>query len=205
MNGLIVSGTDTDIGKTILAAGLVTMLNGRYWKPVQAGLADGGDSATVARLAPTAQIHTEAYRLNLPLSPHYAATLDNITIDPARLDLPPGDAPLVIEGAGGLLVPLTDKLLFADVFAQWKLPVVLAARTSLGTINHTLLSLEALRSRAIPIAGVAFIGDENSESERIICKIGAVRRLGRLPWLDPLNAHTLHTAMTNHFDLTGLL
>ncbi len=205
MKGLIVSGTDTNIGKTILAAGLVAALNGRYWKPVQAGLEGGGDSAIVAKLAPEAQIHAEAYRLNQPLSPHYAAVLDDIAIDSTRLALPLGDAPLVVEGAGGLLVPLSDKLLFADIFLRWKLPVVLAARTTLGTINHTLLSLEALRSRSIHIAGVAFIGDENPESERIICKIGAVRRLGRLPWLAPLDAENLRQAMAENFDLSGIL
>jgi dethiobiotin synthetase len=203
MNGVIVSGTDTGIGKTVLAAGLVAMLGARYWKPVQAGLDDGGDSEILAALAPGAVIHPEAYRLNTPASPHYAAALEGVQIDETRLDLPVGRGPLVVEGAGGVLVPLRDDLLYADVFAQWKLPVVLAARTSLGTINHTLLSLEALRARGVAIAGVAFIGDANAESERVICAIGKVPRLGRLPWLEVLNAAALRAAMTENFELSS--
>lgn len=207
MNGYIVTGTDTGIGKTILSAGLVALLKARYWKPVQAGLEDETDSQTIARLAPTAQIHPEAYRLNTPASPHYAARVDGVTIDPARLTIPTGNAPLIIEGAGGALVPLTDTLLYADQFAAWQregdFPVILAARTALGTINHSLLTIEALRARHIAIAGIAFIGPTSpaeAESERIICAQTQVRRLGRLPHLDQLNAQTLAAAMAG-FDL----
>jgi dethiobiotin synthetase len=107
----------------------------------------------------------------------------------------------VVEGAGGVLVPLREDLLYADLFARWGLPVVLVARTSLGTINHSLLSVEALRARGVPIAGIAFVGDANAESERVICAIGRVARLGRLPWLDPLDAATLHAAFRAGFDL----
>ncbi len=204
MRGLVVTGTDTGIGKTVVAAGLVAALGGRYWKPVQAGLAESTDSETVAALAPGALIHAEAYRLTTPCSPHHAAALDGVTIDPARLALPEGAAPLVVEGAGGVLVPLREDLLFADVMAGWGLPVVLVARTSLGTINHTLLSIEALRARGVTLAGVAFVGDANTESERVICAISGVTRLGRLPWLAPLNATGLLGAMADHFDLSGL-
>jgi dethiobiotin synthetase len=146
----------------------------------------------------------EAYRLTTPCSPHHAATLDGATIDEARLALPEGATPLVVEGAGGVLVPLREDLLFADVFARWGLPVVLAARTALGTINHTLLSLEALGVRGVVVAGVAFIGEAEPASEAAIARIGKVRVLGRLGWLEPLDATTLAEAMAG-FDLEGLL
>jgi dethiobiotin synthetase len=204
VKGLVVTGTDTGIGKTVVAAGLVAALGGRYWKPVQAGLDDGSDSVTVVALAPGAPIHAEAYRLETPCSPHQAAAIDGVTIDTARLALPEGAAPLVVEGAGGVLVPLREDLLFADVMALWDLPVVLVARTALGTINHTLLSIEALRARGVTVAGVAFVGDGNAESERVIGAISGVARLGRLPWLAPLNADSLRAAMVAHFDLAGL-
>ena len=211
MKGMVVTGTDTGVGKTVLAAGLVGALGGRYWKPVQAGRgvasdSDVGasDSESVAALAPGALIHTEAYRLTTPCSTHQAATIDGVSILAERLALPTGDAPLVVEGAGGVLVPLRQDLLFADVMVRWGLPVVLVARTSLGTINHTLLSIEALRTRGLVLAGVAFVGDANTESERVIGAISGVARLGRLPWLTPLNATTLRAAMAAHFDLAQI-
>jgi dethiobiotin synthetase len=200
VNRYVVTGTDTGIGKTVVAAGLAQALGARYWKPVQAGLDEGTDRATVAALSGCEAL-PEAYSLLTPCSPHQAAAIDGVTIDPARLALPDGDGPLVVEGAGGVLVPLREDLLYADLFARWGLPVVLVARTALGTINHSLLSLEALRSRGVPIAGVAFVGDENAETERVICAIGQVRRLGRLPWLAPLNAATLRAAFAAGFDL----
>ena len=191
----IVTGTDTGIGKTVFAAALAAHLRARYWKPVQAGLEDGTDSETVARLSGgKATVLPEAYRLTTPCSPHEAARIDGVTINPARLALPPGDGPLVVEGAGGVLVPHADGLLAADLFAIWGLPVVLVARTSLGTINHTLLSLEALRARGIAVLGVAFNGDAEPVAEEAITRIGAVRHLGRLPRLDPLTAETLTSA-----------
>jgi dethiobiotin synthetase len=200
VNRFVVTGTDTGIGKTVVAAALAGHLGARYWKPVQAGLDDGGDRETVAALSGQTVL-PEAYRLGTPCSPHQAAAIDGVTIDPARLALPEGDGPLVIEGAGGVLVPLSEELLYAELFARWGLPVVLVARTSLGTINHSLLSLEALRARQVPVAGIAFVGEENRESERVICAIGQVRRLGRLPWLDPLDAARLHAAFAANFDL----
>ncbi len=203
----VVSGTDTGVGKTVFAAALTHALQASYWKPVQSGLEEETDSETVERLsgAPRARILPEAYRLKMPASPHLSAHLGNVTIDPALLQPPETSGPLVIEGAGGLLVPLTDKLLFADIFARWHIPLILCARTTLGTINHTLLSLEALRSRAIPVHGLAFIGDENTENERIITDIGAVRTLGRLPHLPQMTAGALHQAFAQQFNLADFL
>ena len=195
MTGFVVTGTDTDVGKTVFAAALAGHLGGWYWKPVQAGLDGGTDAERVAALSglPRERVLPEAYRLTTPCSPHRAAEIDGVEIDPARLALP-AQRPLVVEGAGGALVPLRDDLLYADVFARWGLPAIVVARTELGTINHSLLTIEALLARGVGIHGVAFIGDPIEDSEATICRIGQVRRLGRLPWLDPLDAETLRAA-----------
>ena len=172
---------------------------------MQAGLDDdgGSDSQRVAHLAGLTleRVHPEAYRLTTPCSPHRAAELDSVEIDPARLILPEGGGPLVVEGAGGVLVPLTRQWLYADQFARWGAPVVLVARTALGTINHTLLSLEALRARAVPVLGVAFIGDAVPDSEATIAAIGKVKRLGRLPILAELTPAALAAAFAAAFDV----
>jgi dethiobiotin synthetase len=198
MTRLVVTGTDTGIGKTVLAAGIAAATGAAYWKPIQSGLLDSRDTDWATRYG-VATVHPEAYRLTEPLSPHRAAELDGVTIDPERLVPPPG--PLVIEGAGGVLVPVRRDLLYADLFARWRLPVVLAARTGLGTINHSLLSIEALRARGVAIRGMAFVGDANEDNEATIAAIGQVRRLGRLPWLDPLDAGTLAAAFAAGFAL----
>jgi dethiobiotin synthetase len=200
---LVVTGTDTGVGKTVFAAALAGGLGGSYWKPIQAGLADGSDGETVRTLSGLRDEHVlaEAYRLTTPCSPHRAAELDDIEINPALLTLPASARPLVVEGAGGVLVPVTRTLLFADLFARWNVPVVLVARTELGTINHSLLSIEALRVRGVPIHGVAFVGDAFEDSEATICAVGGVKRLGRLPRLDPLNRETLAAAFSSHFSL----
>ena len=202
-HAIVVTATDTDVGKTVFAAGLTRAIDGCYWKPVQAGLEDGTDSDTVRRLSglPANRILPEAYRLNTPASPHHAAAIDNVVIEPSLLDLPQSDRRIVVEGAGGLLVPLAGGLLFADVFARWRFETVIVARTTLGTINHSLLTIEALRARNVPILGIAFVGDPHEESEHAISSIGGVKRLGRLPWLDPLDAETLKTAFAAAFDL----
>jgi dethiobiotin synthetase len=193
----VVTGTDTDIGKTVFAAALAGALGAAYWKPVQAGLEEETDSQTVARLAGVTVL-PEAHRLKLAASPHQAAAEEGIVIAPESLNPPDAD-PLVIEGAGGLMVPLTAAVLNIDLFARWGLPLILCARTSLGTINHSLLSVEAIRIRNIPLAGIAFIGDENRESESIIIAKSGARRLGRLPRLDPLGRESLAAAFAAHF------
>ena len=195
---IVVTGTDTDVGKTVFAAALAGAMRASYWKPIQAGLSDGSDGGRVAALAGDATVLPEAYRLRTPCSPHRAAEIDGVAIDVDRLE-PPAVDPLVIEGAGGVLVPVTRDLLFADLFARWRLPVVLVARTALGTINHSLLSIEALRVRNVPILGVAFVGDPVEDSEATIATIGGVKRLGRLPWIDPLDRDTLAEAFATHF------
>ncbi|MCT2559315.1 dethiobiotin synthase [Tsuneonella sp. YG55] len=205
MNPIVVTGTDTDIGKTVFAAALAGALGAHYWKPVQAGTDEHGrtDRNRVIELSglPQDRFVPSAYDLATPASPHIAAEIDGVTIDPARLSLPGVEGPLVIEGAGGALVPLTRDLLYADMFAKWGAPVILVARTALGTINHSLLSIEALRSRGVPILGVAFVGDAVEDSEAIIAAMGKVKRLGRLPFVDPLDAATLSAAFRENFDL----
>ena len=200
---IVVTGTDTDVGKTVFAAGLAGALDACYWKPVQAGLEGATDTARVAALSglPSAKLLPEAYRLRTPCSPHRAAELDGIEIDTDRLTPRPIEGPLVIEGAGGVLVPVTRDTLFADLFARWGLPVVLVARTGLGTINHSLLSIEALNARAVPLLGIAFIGDAQEDSEAIIAERGKVRRLGRLPQLAPLDRASLRQAFAANFNL----
>jgi dethiobiotin synthetase len=204
---LVVVGTDTGVGKTPCAAARAGALDGVYWKPVQAGDLDETDAEIVLRLSSLTprQILPEAYRLKTPASPHLAAEIDGITIDPRMLVLPECDRPLIVEGAGGLLVPLTREITYIDIIARWNIPVVLCARTTLGTINHSLLSIEALRARDIALVGIAFIGDENIESERIIPDIGRTRRLGRLPHLAPLTRSALQDAFIKHFSVADFL
>jgi dethiobiotin synthetase len=199
---IVVTGTDTEIGKTVFAAGLADFLDACYWKPIQSGLDGETDSQIVARLGglPTDRILPERYRLTTPVSPHQSAAIDGVSIDAAALVVPDtGKRPLVIEGAGGLMVPLNRSTRYIDVFAQWRIPVVLCARTALGTINHSLLSIEALRHRGIELLGIAFIGESYPESERAICEIGRVKRLGRLPRLSPLTHGTLREAFAASF------
>lgn len=188
---IVVTGTDTGIGKTVAAAALALRLGASYWKPIQAGREEESDRETVARLAGV-ETHPEAYFLETPCSPHRAAEIDGVTIDPARLAPPPGR--VVIEGAGGALVPVTRDLLYADLFARWDRPVVIVARTALGTINHSLMTIEVLRARGVKVAGILFSGEDVADSQATICAIGGVPLLGRLPHLDPLTSDTLRAA-----------
>ena len=199
----IVTGTDTDIAKTVFAAALAGALGASYWKPVQAGLDGETDSQAVARLSPgtATKILPEAWRLATPASPHLAAEIDGVVIDPEGLNPPEVHGPLVIEGAGGLLVPLNRRVLTIDLFARWGLPTILCARTSLGAINHALLSLQALTAWNVPLAGVVFIGDEMVDTQATIAAFSGARILGRLPRLDPLSPESLRAAFAANFNL----
>ena len=204
MKSFIITGTDTGIGKTVVSAMLTLALDGVYWKPIQAGTEGGTDRMRVAELTGLSEVHfrPERYCLRSPLSAHRAAELDGIKISIANLRLPddiPGGRVLIIEGAGGLLVPLNRGLLQIELFAQWKAPVLLCARTSLGTINHTLLSLEALKQRSIDVLGIIFVGDAMPDSERTIVEFGGFPKLGRLPLLETLDRTTLRAAFDQHF------
>ena len=187
MSAIVVAGTDTGIGKTVFSAGLVQALGGTYWKPVQSGIEDETDSQIVTRLSGRPAL-PEGCIFSLPASPHLSAEAQGAEIDPDALELPEVEDVLVAEGAGGLMVPLNRKTLYLDLFARWGAPVVLCARTQLGTINHTLLSLKALRDAGCPVVGVAFIGEAEPEVEETISQFGKVAHLGRLPMIDELRA-----------------
>ena len=197
MKRVIVTGTDTGIGKTVFAAALTGALDGYYWKPIQAGIDPEGDKETAARLSglPPERILPEAYRLTLPASPHLSARVEGVDILQERLALPDTPGPLIIEGAGGVLVPVSEDLLMADLFARWKAPAIVCARTGLGTINHSLMTVEALRRRDVPVIGIVFIGDAHEENERIVPKLSGVPHLGRLPLVDPLTSAGLREAV----------
>jgi len=190
MKGLFVTGTDTDAGKTVVSACLVRRLNAAYWKPVQSGTDDlpEGDSGVVAHLAglEPARILPPVHVYRAPLSPDQAARREGASIALEDFTLPAGDRPLVVEGAGGLMVPLNRDHLMIDLIARLGLPVILVARTALGTINHSLLSLQALKARGLPVAGVVFSGPPNPENVEAIAHFGGAPVLGVVPRLDPL-------------------
>ena len=207
LRGLFVTGTDTGVGKTVVAAALLQRLraNGavRYWKPVQTGLDEDDDTETVRRIAAASsrEIFAAGIRLSRPLSPHQAARLEHrsIVLDDlitlASIQ-PPGEF-WIVEGAGGVLVPLNEWQVMTDLIRALAMPVVIAARSGLGTINHTLLTLEALRSRDLAIAGVVVVGEPNRENREAIAYYGGVAVIGELPRLDPLTPDTLARAASN--------
>ena len=190
---LVVCGTDTDVGKTVVSALLVQGLGAHYWKPVQSGIENGGDSGWIQALLglPAERMCPESYRLNTPVSPHWAAELDGRRIEPERLALPKVGSPLVVETAGGLLVPLRRDWLQIEQIAQWQLPVVLVARSGLGTLNHTLLSVEALRHRNIPLLGLVLNGPPHPDNPRTLTELSGAPVLAQLPHLDPLDGQAL--------------
>ena len=170
MHHLFLTGIGTDVGKTLVAAILTEALQADYWKPVQAGLTPTTDAATVRGLVqnPVSRFWPERYRLALPASPHAAAAAEGLTLSPADFQLPPTDNHLIVEGAGGLLVPLAPGFLVADLVQQLGLPVVVVSRHYLGSINHTLLTLEVLRQRQIPVRGLVFNGAPTPATEDFI-------------------------------------
>ena len=189
-NALVICGTDTDVGKTVVSALVVQGLGATYWKPVQSGLEGGSDSGRLQALLqlPGTRLLPEAYRLQTPVSPHWAAELEGITIDPARLALPAVAGTLVVETAGGLLVPLRRDWLQIDQLAAWGLPVLLVARSGLGTLNHTLLSVQALRQRSIPLLGLVLNGPLHPDNPATLAALAQAPVLAQLPPLEPLTA-----------------
>ncbi len=196
MRGVFVTGTDTGVGKTVVSAWLMRVLDADYWKPIQAGTEDETDTAVVQRLTglPEVRFHESAYRLKAPLSPYEAARREGITIDLDRIALPESARPLVVEGAGGILVPLNDRTFMTDLMAKFGLPAVIVARAELGTINHTLLTVEALRARGLAVAGVVMNGAPNAANRRAIETFGRVQVIAEFPPLEPLDAKTLAAA-----------
>lgn len=190
---LVVCGTDTDVGKTVVSALLVQGLGAHYWKPVQSGCIDGSDREWIQALLqlPEQRICPESYRLRAPVSPHWAAEQEGLRIEAGQLQLPQVAGALVVETAGGLLVPLRRDWLQIDQLVDWRLPVLLVARSGLGTLNHTLLSVEALRSRRIPLLGIVLNGPPHPDNPRTLAQLTAVPVLAQLPPLAPLTAQAL--------------
>jgi len=204
MKPLVITGTDTDVGKTVVAAMLTLGLNGYYWKPIQSGTRDGTDAKRVAELTglPRERLLPERFVLTEPLSPHRAAELDGVEIDITTLAMPrvPDGTWLIVEGAGGIFVPVNRGALQVHLFARWAAPVVVVARTSLGTINHTLLTLEALRQRRLHVLGIVFVGASLPDTERTIVEFSGVKRLGRLPFLSRLDGANLRESFAANFN-----
>jgi dethiobiotin synthetase len=199
----IITGTDTNVGKTVVAAMLVLALKANYWKPIQCGVAEGVDTKIVQNYTglPNERFFPEKYIFTEALSPHRAAEIDHVKIDLEALRPPESDRPLLIEGAGGLMVPLTRGSLQINQFQRWGLPVILCARTGLGTLNHTLMSVEALKARSIPIHGIVFVGGENPDNIETIAEFTGEKILGRMPFLAEINERTLMQAFAENFKL----
>jgi malonyl-CoA O-methyltransferase len=196
------------VGKTLVSACLVRKWQADYWKPAQTGVAEEpGDSETVAHLAslPPSRVHPPRHVFEAPLSVEAAAALEGRQVRLADFTLPAASAPLVVEGAGGVLVPLAQGVLMIDLMAQLDLPVVLVARTALGTINHTLLSLAALRARNVRVAGVVLAGAPYPGNRDSIARHGAVRILHELPVLAEVTPASVARASETFPDFHGAL
>ena len=210
VRGFFVTGTDTGVGKTVVSAALMLRLRSagavRYWKPIQTGIEQDDDTADVTWLArcSAAELLTSGVRLPHPLSPHVAARLSGTAIDLAPLEDTFNEAAhsahVVVEGAGGALVPLNGIQLLTDLMSRLDLPVVIAARSTLGTINHTLLTIEALQRRSIYVAGVVMVGPPNSDNREAIEQYGSVPVLGEMPMFDPLTPERLAEWSAAEFD-----
>lgn len=191
---VIVAGIGTDVGKTVVAAALCEALGAQYWKPVASGSEDGPtDGEYMAGLlrGGSARILPTTYSFSKSLSPHIAAALDSQQIELARLSLPQSDKPIVVELAGGVAVPLNDRHTNLDFLQSLGLPVVVVSKHYLGSINHTLLTIDALRHRGIAIAGIVFNGSELPDTERIIAKLSGVSIIGRIPQLPRIDCDSV--------------
>lgn len=183
-----VTGIGTDVGKTVVSAILAESLQANYWKPVQAGDLDNSDSTKVERYTSNVNLLPEKFKLTEPMSPHAAARIDGVQIAKEDLNLPAVSGNLIVEGAGGLLVPFNDDgLLFADLLEYWGLPTIVVSRHYLGSINHTLLTMETLKKRGVEVAGIIFVGNENNETEQVIKSVTSAKVLGRIPIAKELN------------------
>ncbi len=202
--GFFVTGTDTDVGKTVLSALLCAALDGTYWKPIQTGAVEGTDRSCVARIAELApeKLVPERYCFDLPLSPHLAAKRQGATIRLSQIVLPAVNStgPLIVEGAGGVMVPINDDEFMSDLIRQLGLPAIVTARSTLGTINHTLLTLAALSKAEVKTTGVVMIGNQDRDNLTAIERYGKVPVIGRVPRLESINRASLRRVFDEYFD-----
>jgi dethiobiotin synthetase len=199
---IFVTGIDTGIGKTLVAAILTEKLKADYWKPVQAGDLGACDTQKVKSLVSNtlSVFHPETYRLSQPFSPHKAAAIDKIKIDPEKFIMPVTDNQLIIEGAGGLMVPLCDDFLIIDLIKKLDAEVVLVSKNYLGSINHTLLSVLALKQYRIPVRGIVFNGQKDIYSKTFILEYSGYNELGHINNLDKID----RKAVTDSLNLITL-
>ncbi len=204
MTGYFVTGTDTNVGKTVLSALLVNALDAAYWKPVQTGAREGTDRESVRAWSEATEdrLPLERYRFDPPVSPHMASREAGVRISLDAFEFPavPADREWIVEGAGGVMVPLNESDLMRDLILRIGFPVIVAARTALGTINHTLLTLAALREARVTICGVALIGNENIENRRAIEHYGNIRVIGQIPLLKNIDRAALLDVYEKQFD-----
>ena len=198
-----VTGIGTEIGKTIISAILVEKLKADYWKPIQSGELESSDTIKVSHLIcnSISKFHPEAYQLTQPFSPHYSAKLDGVSVSLAEINLPETTQNLIIEGAGGLLVPINDKDLMIDLIQKLNIEVILVSKNYLGSINHTLLSVEALKSRGIAIKGIIFNGTKNQSTEEIITSLTGLAVIGRVPEMEIIDKESIKKATSFIDDL----
>jgi dethiobiotin synthetase len=188
-----ITGIGTGIGKTLISAILTEKLHADYWKPIQSGDLDQSDSKTISSLISNGRtfIHPETYRLSQPLSPHLSAKIDGIEIDIAQIKAPPTENNLIIEGAGGLMVPLSENTLIVDLIKKLDVEVILVSQHYLGSINHTLLSINLLNQYQIKLKGIIFNGEENMETERYILQYSKTKKLGHIPSLVQIDKNSI--------------
>lgn len=196
MKKYFITGIDTNVGKTIISAILTEKLQADYWKPIQSGDLENTDSNKIKNLISNTKslIFPESYRLKTPASPHYAAKLDNTTIDLNKIELPKTNNHLIIEGAGGIMVPLNQTTLIIDLIKKLNTEVILVSKNYLGSINHTLLSIEILKYHKIPIKGLVFSGEGNPSTENFILQYTDIACLGKVPFIKPLNKQNIKLA-----------
>jgi len=189
----IICGTDTDIGKTLISSFFVKGLNSFYWKPIQSGIESQTDSQTVEKLAQVSKekIIKEAYVFTKPLSPHWASEIDQKAINFDKLRLPKVQGSLIIETAGGLMVPITRNFLQIDQIKEWNLPVILVCKSSLGTLNHTLLSIEALKLRNIEILGLVVNGEKHLDNPKTLVDFSGIPLIAEFPYIKKMDSNNL--------------
>ena len=192
---IFVTAIDTNIGKTIVSAILCKALGADYWKPIQCGDLDNSDTLKVKRMTANypGRIHPEAFALKHAVSPHSAAQKEGVDITLDEIHVPPTDNHLIIEGAGGVLVPINLKNTIADLIHHLDAQAVVVSKNYLGSINHTLLTIDLLKNRGIPVVGIIMTGAENPASEQAICSISGLPILGHVEWSNTLDAHFVST------------